>query len=367
MGRAQQVSALLGGVSARYADSVSGGAGLLGGRLQYSRGSGRGELEANLARFNGGEWAAQVGAQGVWAKAVSRRDAVGLAAGGFYNTLGSGVWSAAAAAGPLVARASGSATASVAVTVGRARSVEARAFTTGTASVGGRYERGEWRFESVALGTAADTMRLVDWTAGVGWRRAAISLDLSAGARAGDLASGAWWQARAEADLAPWAALEGAVGRYPRDVTGFTEGGFAMLGLRLGALRSPPVSALRSTGAFRTERLGPARVRVTLRFDRAKTVALAGEWNDWVPAPMQRDASGRWPAILALPPGVYLCAILVDGGTARLAEIRRGNMAAAAQLPLLERDLHRVGKAGAVGRFYDRPVDHQLDVVFRIH
>lgn len=309
----QQVSAVLGGVSAHYADSVSGAAGLVGGRVQYSHGGGRGELETNLARFTSGEWAAQFSAQGLLARAVSRRDAVGLAAGGSYNALGSGVWSAAAAAGPFLARSAGGTTASVAFTAGWARSVDSRAFATGTASLGGRYEHGEWRFESVAAGTAADTLRLVDWTAGLGWRRAALSVDLSGGARAGDLASTPWWQLRAEADVAPWAALEGAVGRYPRDFTGFTAGGFAMLGLRLGVLRKSPVSVLRSTSAFRAERLGAARVQVTLQLDGARTVALAGEWNDWVPAPMRRDASGRWTAILALRPGVYRCALLVDG------------------------------------------------------
>ncbi|MBI2614251.1 MAG: hypothetical protein HYW52_00920, partial [Gemmatimonadetes bacterium] len=84
---AQQVSALLGGVSARYADSVSGSAALVGGRVRYSRGGVRSDLETSVARFTSGEWAAQLGAQGLFAAALTRRDAVGLGVGGSFNQL----------------------------------------------------------------------------------------------------------------------------------------------------------------------------------------------------------------------------------------------------------------------------------------
>lgn len=310
---AQQVSALLGGVSARYADSVSGSAALVGGRVRYAKGGARGDLETSIARFASGEWAAQLGGQGLFAAALTPRDAVGLAIGGSFNQLEGGIWSTTAAAGPFVARAAGGATVSLALTAGWARTVDSSAFATGSATLGGRYERRRWRVESVAVGTAADTLRLLDWTVGVGWRTPALSLGASAGVRTGDLAADPWGQLRAEVGVAPWAALEAAVGRYPRDLTGFTAGRFATLGLRLGVLGATPVRALRGTDAFRTERLSAARVRVTLRLDGAQTVALAGEWNDWSPAPMRRDASGRWTAVLGLRPGVYRCALLVDG------------------------------------------------------
>lgn len=310
---AQQVSAVLGGVSARYADSVSGSAALLGGRLRYYRGSARGDLETSLARFTSGEWAAQLGVQGLFATTLTRRDAVGLALGGSFNKLGGGIWSTTAAAGPFVARSTGGVTASLSLTGGWARTVDSSAFVTGMASLGGRYERGPWRFEGVAAGTAADTLRLVDWTAGVGWRRSTLFLGVSAGVRAGDLVSDPWGQLRLDAGLAPWATLEAAAGWYPRDLTGFTAGRFATLAIRLDVLKGTPARALRGTDAFRAERLGASRVRVTLELDGARTVAIAGQWNDWVPAPMRRDSSGRWSAVLGLSPGVYRCALLVDG------------------------------------------------------
>jgi len=310
---AQHVSALLGGVSARYADSVSGSAALASGRLRYTRGGTRGDLETSIARFTSGEWAAQLGGQGVFAKALTSHDAVGLAVGGSFNKLEGGIWSATAAAGPFLARAAGRATASISLAGGWARSVDSTAYATGTASLGARYQRGRWRLESVAAGTAADTLRLLDWTVVAGWRSPAVFVTALGGARTGDLASGAWWQLRAEATVAPWAALEAAVGRYPRDLTGFTAGRFATLGMRIDILKGAPGSTLRGTDAFRAERLGAARVRVTLQLDGARSVAVAGEWNDWMPMPMRRDASGRWTAMLGLRPGVYRCALLVDG------------------------------------------------------
>jgi hypothetical protein len=310
---AQQVSALLGGVSARYADSVAGSAALVGARLRHTAGSARGDLETSLARFTSGEWAAQLGVQGLFARAVTRRDAAGLALGGSFNQLGGGIWSATAAAGPFLARAVGPLTASVSLAGGWARTVHSAAFATGTATLGGRYELGDWRLESVALATAADTFRLLDWTVGVGWRGSSVSVAAVGGVRAGDLSSSPWWQVRTDVSIAPWAALEAAMGRYPRDLTGFTAGRFATLGMRVDILKGPPGPMLRATDAFRAERLGAARVRVTLQLDGARSVAVAGEWNDWVPMPMRRDASGRWTTVLGLRPGVYRCALLVDG------------------------------------------------------
>lgn len=310
---AAQVSTVLGGVSARYADSVSGSAALLGGRLRYAGAGARGDLETSLARFTTGEWAAQLSGQGLVGAAATRRDVVGLALGGSFNRLEGGIWSGTAAAGPFLARSTRRFTASLGITGGWARTVDSVSFATGTTSLGARYERGPWRLESAAIATAADTFRLVDWTVGAAWQAGTASVGISGGVRAGDLPSDPWGQLRAELGVAPWATLEGAVGWYPRDLTGFTAGRFATAGIRLGPAgrRAPRIP--RGTDALRTERLGAARVRVTLQLDGARTVALAGEWNDWVPTPMRRDARGRWTAVLGLRPGVYRCALLVDG------------------------------------------------------
>ncbi len=310
---AQEVSVVLGGVNARYADTVSGSAALLGGRLGYSRGATRADLESSFARFTSGEWAAQLGLQGLYGIALSRRDALGFALGGSFNKLQGGIWSTTAAAGPFLAHSAGSATASLSLTGGGVRTVDLTTLAVGTASLGLRVERGPWRVESFVVGTGADTLRFADGSAAVGWRRSSLSVGLSGGARAGDLATNPWWQLLLDASVAPWATVETSAGWYPKDLTGFTAGRFATLGVRLALLRSPRTPTLTGSGAFRAERLGPSRVRVMLQLDDARSVAIAGEWNDWVPAPMQRDHAGRWVAVVGLRPGVYRCALLVDG------------------------------------------------------
>jgi hypothetical protein len=311
---AQDLSLLLGGVNARYADTVSGSAGLLGGRLGYSRGATQGNLETSLARFTSGEWAAQLAVQGLMSGALSRRDAVGLALGGSLNRLQGGIWSSAAAAGPFFAHQAGATTTSLSLTGGPVRRVDSTVIALGTATLGLRVERGPWQLETFAAGTAGDTLRLVDWTGSVTWRRPAVELGLSGGARAGDLTTSPWWQARLEAAVTPWATVEASGGRYPRDVSGFTAGHFATVGVRLAVLQAPLRRASSaSADGLRTERVGQGRVRVRVRVGDARNVAIAGEWNDWKPAPMRRDPDGRWSATLALRPGVYHCALLVDG------------------------------------------------------
>ncbi len=309
---AQDVSFLLGGVSARYGDTVSGSAALLGGRLGFSRGNARGDVETSFARFVSGEWALQLGMQGLVGTALSRRDATGLALGGSFNRLQGGIWSTTVAAGPFLAHSVGPTTASLSLTAGGVRTVDSTTLAAGTASLGIRVERGPWRVESFAVGTAGDSLRYADWTVGLGWRDSSLSLGVSGGVRAGDLATDPWWQLRLDAGVAPWAAVEASAGWYPRDLTGFTAGRFATVGVRLAVLRAPRAS-LAASDAFHPERLSASRVRLVLRLDGVRSVALAGEWNDWVPAPMRRDHSGRWIAVIAVRPGVYRCALLVDG------------------------------------------------------
>lgn len=54
---------------------------------------------------------------------------------------------------------------------------------------------------------------------------------------------------------------------------------------------------------------------VTLRAPAAKTVFVAGSFDVYWQKryPLQRDAHGRWVAVLDLPPGRYEYQFLVDG------------------------------------------------------
>lgn len=311
---AQDLSLVVGGVNARYADTVAGSAGLLGGRFGMVRGAAQGQVETSLAKFTSGEWAAQLSLQGLVGRPLSRRDAVGFAMGGSLNRLQGAIWSSTVAGGPFFAHVAGATTSSLSLSGGAVRRVDSTLLALGTASLGFRVERGPWRLETSALGTAGDTLRLVDWMAGVTWHRSAVEVALSGGARTGDLATNPWWQARLEAGVTPWATLEASGGQYPRDVSGFTAGRFATVGLRVALLQPSLRSALSgSSDDLQTERVGQSRVRVRVRVAKASRVAIAGEWNDWTPAPMRRDPDGRWSVTLALSPGVYRCALLVDG------------------------------------------------------
>lgn len=47
----------------------------------------------------------------------------------------------------------------------------------------------------------------------------------------------------------------------------------------------------------------------------ARTVAVAGDFNQWSPSarPLRRDAGGRWSVSVKLPPGTYHYRFVVDG------------------------------------------------------
>jgi hypothetical protein len=308
---AQDVSVLVGGVSAHYADSVSGSAGVVDGRLRFARAATAGTFEASIAKFASGEWAMQLGAQGLSAWALDGANALGVAFGGSLNALQGGVWSTSVAAGPFLAHNAGPLTTSVAAAMGGARGVGSNAFLLGSVTAGARYDRASWRVETAAVGNAADTLQFLDWTAGVTWRRPSLMLTASVGARTGDLHGGPWGQVRLEATINAALKLEAAAGSYPQDVTGFTGGRFATLGLRVGLAHAD--ASLRTRSAVLIERLRGGRVRVTVALGEAKSVAIAGDWNDWSPAPMFRTRAGRWTAVIRAVPGVHRYAILVDG------------------------------------------------------
>lgn len=308
---AQDVSVLVGGVSARYADSVSGSAGVVDGRVELTDAATTGMVDASLAKFASGEWATQVGLQGLSGWTLGRADALGLVFGGSLNALEGGVWSASIAAGPLLAHSAGPFTTSISAAVGGARGVDSSAFVLGSMTVGLRYDRGPWQVETAAVGNGADTLRFLDWTGGVTWRQPSFLLAASGGVRAGDLGGSPWGQVRLEATLNAALKVEAAVGSYPRDVTGFTSGRFATLGLRVALTRDN--RALRTRSAVAIEQLKGGKVRVTVAMGGAKSVSIAGDWNDWSPAPMSRASGGRWTAVIEATPGLHRFAILVDG------------------------------------------------------
>ena len=59
----------------------------------------------------------------------------------------------------------------------------------------------------------------------------------------------------------------------------------------------------------------PAGVRFAFVQPTARSVAVAGSFNQWSPAsnPLAREKSGAWSALVALSPGEYLFMYVVDG------------------------------------------------------
>lgn len=59
----------------------------------------------------------------------------------------------------------------------------------------------------------------------------------------------------------------------------------------------------------------PDGVRFTLEHAAAKSVSVAGDFNDWSPSahPLTRNGSGRWSVVVALPAGEHKFMFVVDG------------------------------------------------------
>jgi hypothetical protein len=122
--------------------------------------------------------------------------------------------------------------------------------------------------------------------------------------------------------VSPQVSLEFGGGSFLRDpYQGFPQGGYVTLGLRLHSdtrplPSAPPVAPLL---------LSATDEHVQFRFARAKSVAIAGDWNGWQPMPLTpRD--GDWEGALSLRAGLYHFDLVVDGqwvvphGVATLAD-----------------------------------------------
>lgn len=59
----------------------------------------------------------------------------------------------------------------------------------------------------------------------------------------------------------------------------------------------------------------PSRTVFSCRADDARSVSLAGTFNDWDPeaTPMSRNPAGEWTVTLELAPGRYEYKFVVDG------------------------------------------------------
>jgi hypothetical protein len=81
--------------------------------------------------------------------------------------------------------------------------------------------------------------------------------------------------------------------------------------LQLPLHRAPRTAVARGNGFA----LSRGADGITLEFERrgAQSVAIVGDWNSWLPTPLDTTRFDRWVVHLPLPPGVYHFTVLVDG------------------------------------------------------
>lgn len=160
------------------------------------------------------------------------------------------------------------------------------------------------RFHELSSSLSASSER-VDVTAFAGWRAASGNAGIDPEAWAG--ATAALW-------VLPNAALVVSGGRYGSDVLqGLPGGSFVGIGFRLTSRRIRPLPdpSTRAPLFFSSERAAAGSIGFGV--EGARSVEVAGDWNDWTPEPLRKDDDGRWVLPAGLEPGIYRFNLRVDG------------------------------------------------------
>jgi len=316
---AQQVRFRLGGIHARYADTVSGSAGVLSTRLLWDGRRSTGTLDGSFTQFNSGTWAAQAAGSMFGIRLLSPHVGLGLRADGEAGYIEGGTWSALGTAGPVAALVAGDWTVLAGGSAGAVRRVDQASDGVLDASLTVRRDLGRWSLQAGGAATQAGPLRYSDGTVGVQLRAARLTVSGLAGARSGDLRSKPWYQGRVTLRVTSWATLEAEAGTYPRDLSGFTDGAFFSFGIWLGGgartiaqPRVPGVDPAAPPGVA-VEVTDQGHQRVTFLVPGAHNVAIAGEWNEWTPVALERVDGEHWRADLALSQGAHRFSLVVDG------------------------------------------------------
>jgi len=320
---AQQLSLRLGGLAAQYADSINDQAGALSVRLAAQSRRTSGAVDASWAQFGEGEAAGQGWGRALFIAPAGRAAAFGLRLDALANTIRNGPWSGTAIAEGFGSLATGAWTITAGASAGRVRFLDGGASMLAGVMAEALVQGGPWTLAAGATGTTTDTLRLTDYALTTAWRTDRVEVGAFAATRVGDLATGAWGQAWAALAITPAVILEATAGSYPKDLTGFDQGRFANLGLRVflhGAPRSAPTAGLAPAGAAEQPasevtvvRLDSGSVRATFTVAHAGSVSIAGTWNNWSPTALVLDDDCRWTGTLPLAAGSHRFALVVDG------------------------------------------------------
>lgn len=168
---------------------------------------------------------------------------------------------------------------------------------------------------------AKETVRYFDTEAHVSWSRARVALNAAAGRRmirAGESTN--TWLLGGSVVLTERLALVGSTGTSAFDVAqGLPGGRYATIALRVttrpgGALELQ--SRSRATARdMETWREQDGTVLLVVHAPRARRVELMGDFTDWRPLVMRREADDHFAVRVRLPAGSYRINVRVDGGT----------------------------------------------------
>ena len=207
-------------------------------------------------------------------------------------------------------------------------------------------EAGVWiqHDQTTALASAmptvvSDSIRYTDLELAGRWLFDKFELGASIGGRAGghlpvlDASTSAWGSVSATAWVTPRVGIVAIGGTYPVDYTqGYPGGRFLGLSMRVATsrvLRPTESSGVRLAGVSRAaeplsdsnlsfeSRPDPtdgSRRILRVRAPSAERVEIAGDFSDWQPVSMRRDAAGWWTAALRIPSGTHEMNVRINGG-----------------------------------------------------
>jgi hypothetical protein len=306
---AQEASFFLGGIHATYADTISGSAGTAGLRLRFQSAAFWTQADAYFSQFTSGGWSAQGNLGILTMHPVGRHLALGLRADGNANAFEGGSWSGIGSLGPYLAVSGGGWIGVAGAVAGGVRDIEGTTRPLVTPTLRVSRLAGRFVFDARASASWADSLRFGDGLLAATFTARSVTISATGGMRIGDLGDEPWAQGSVAWRLSAHVQLETAIGTYPADLTGFTEGFFVNAGIRIGTRRTPAIP--RPT--VRVNRVGEQEVQVTFTVPDAIEVAIAGEWNAWTPTPLSKIDGTHWRATLPLGPGAYHFSLVVDG------------------------------------------------------
>jgi hypothetical protein len=168
--------------------------------------------------------------------------------------------------------------------------------------------------------TSRGMVRYLDSEAHIAWSRGRVAFDAAGGWRTSpDTTSARTWSLGGSVMLTERLALVGSAGTNAFDVAqGLPAGRYATIALRIttragGALEMR--SRARATArALETWREQDGTVLLVVHAPRARRVEIMGDFTDWRPLVMHREADDHFSARIQLPAGSYRINVRVDGG-----------------------------------------------------